>query len=64
MFTSIFSLEISPYTPKGVYCVIYPSPRENIEEFDFSIVLLRMIKWHIIQNSLKLIYNGEIWDDT
>ena len=40
MFTSLFSLTISLYTP---YCVIYPSLQGNIEEFDFSIPLLRMI---------------------
>ena len=47
MFTSLFSLTISPYTPQGVYCVIYPQLRGNIVEFDFSIPLLRMIKWTI-----------------
>ena len=43
MFTSLFTLTISLYTPLGVYCVIYPSFRGNIEEFDFSIPMLRMI---------------------
>ena len=45
MFTSLFSLTISLYTPSGVYCVIYPSLQGNIEEFGFSIPLLRMIQW-------------------
>ena len=43
MFTSLFWLKISPYTPYGVYCVIYPSLQGNNEEFDFSILLLKMI---------------------
>ena len=43
MFTLLFSLTNSLYTLKGVYCVIYPSLRGNIKEFDFSIPLLRMI---------------------
>ena len=43
MFTSLFSLAIFPYNPKGVYFVIYPSLQGNIEDFDLSIPLLRMI---------------------
>ena len=42
MITSLFSLTISPYAPQGVYCVIYPSLRGHIEEFYFTIPLLRM----------------------
>ena len=32
MITSLIALPISPYTPKGVYCEIYPALEGNIEK--------------------------------
>ena len=43
MITSLISLTISPYTPCGVYCEIYPLLEGNTEELHFKIPLLRMI---------------------
>ena len=37
MFTSLSSLTI---IPEGVYYAIYPSLRGNIEEFDFSMLII------------------------
>ena len=43
MITSLVSLTISPYTPYGVYCEMYPLLEGNTEVFMFNIQLLIMI---------------------
>ena len=37
MITSLISLTISPYVPKGVYCEIYLPLEGNTEELNFNI---------------------------
>ena len=37
MITSLISLTISPYVPKGVYCEVYLSFEGNTEELNFNI---------------------------
>ena len=51
MITSIIYLKISPYTPQGVYCEMYPSLEGNTEEFNSNNPLLRIIFW-IVQYSV------------
>ena len=45
MIYSLISLTISPYTPQGVYCQIYPLLEGNPVKFNFNIQYLRMIYW-------------------
>ena len=56
MSPSLISLKlISPYTPYGVYCEIYPLLEGNTVKFNFNIPYLGMVYCHIQLNT-QLVY--------